>query len=138
MLTSSGGSASTAMNTMMYGNMAVNIVMSASLQMLWGLINVMQLIVNMPLLNIQFPQNAVTFYTFIQSVSSFNIIPTDDIKAALFSFTEAEPDTQFQSMGYSSYSIIDNLGSALLYLFGFFVAAGFALFLRLLKNKYKL
>lgn len=44
--------------------------------MLWGIINVMQLIVNMPLLNIQFPQNAVIFYNFINSVASFNLIPT--------------------------------------------------------------
>lgn len=44
--------------------------------MLWGMINVMQLIVNMPLLNIQFPQNAVIFYNFINSVASFNLIPT--------------------------------------------------------------
>lgn len=55
MLLSSGGTAKGAMSTMMYGNLAVNLVMSASLQMLWGMINVMQLIVKMPLLNITFP-----------------------------------------------------------------------------------
>jgi hypothetical protein len=65
MLLKSGGTAKGAMSTMMYGNLAVNILMSASLQMLWGMINVMQLIVKFPLLNIQFPQNAAAFYSFI-------------------------------------------------------------------------
>lgn len=45
--------------------------------MLWGMINVMQIIVKMPLLNITFPQNAATFYTFINDVANFDIIPTD-------------------------------------------------------------
>jgi hypothetical protein len=62
---------------MMYGNLAVNIVLSASLQMLWGMINVMQLIVKFPILNVTFPQNAVTFYTFINDVANFDIFPTD-------------------------------------------------------------
>jgi len=37
----SGSTASSAISTMMYGNLAINIVMSASLQMLWGMVNVM-------------------------------------------------------------------------------------------------
>lgn len=49
--------------------------------MLWGMINVMQLIVHMPMLNVQFPSNAVLFYSFIIDISNFNIIPTDWMKA---------------------------------------------------------
>jgi hypothetical protein len=40
---------------------ALNLLMTASLQLLWGLLNVMQLILVMPLLNLTFPMNAVTF-----------------------------------------------------------------------------
>ena len=43
--------------------------------MLWGMINVMQIIVNMPLLNVNFPANALLFYSFIVNISNFNIIP---------------------------------------------------------------
>ena len=39
------------------------------------MINVMQLIMNMPLLNIQFPQNAIIFCNFINSVANINFIP---------------------------------------------------------------
>lgn len=55
MLTASKGTAQATINTMMYGNLAINLVMSASLQMLWGMVSVMQLIIKMPLLNINFP-----------------------------------------------------------------------------------
>jgi hypothetical protein len=54
------------------------------------MINVMQLIVKMPLLNITFPQNAATFYTFISDISSFDLIPTDKIDNMLFNFTDTE------------------------------------------------
>jgi hypothetical protein len=54
-LLASEGPAKSTFNTMMYGNLAVNIVLSASLQMLWGMINVMQLIVKFPILNVTFP-----------------------------------------------------------------------------------
>jgi len=37
----SAGPAKSTVNTMMYGNLAINIALSASLQMLWGMINVM-------------------------------------------------------------------------------------------------
>jgi hypothetical protein len=55
--------------------------MSASLQMLWGMINVLQLIVKMPLMNIVFPQNAATFYTFVSDVAAFDILPAREINS---------------------------------------------------------
>jgi hypothetical protein len=72
---------------MMYGNMAVNIAMSASLQMLWGMINVMQLIVKFPILNVTFPQNAAAFYKLINDVANFDIIPSDKINEGIFKFS---------------------------------------------------
>ena len=73
---------------MMYGNLAINIVLSASLQMLWGMINVMQLIVKFPIMNITFTSNAATFYSLINDVANFDIIPTDKIESAIFSFSD--------------------------------------------------
>lgn len=85
----------------MYGNLAINIAMSASLQMLWGMINVMQLIVKMPLMNVTFPANAVTFYTFITDIASFDLLPMDKINSVIFHFTdEKQKDSNFKEMGY--------------------------------------
>lgn len=49
------GPTSVSLNSVVYANLAINVATSASLQMLWGMINVMQLIVQLPLLNISFP-----------------------------------------------------------------------------------
>ena len=68
--------------------------------MLWGMVNVMQLIVKMPLLNITFPQNAATFYNFISDISSFDLIPTDKIDDMIFNFTDSQmQDPNFDQMG---------------------------------------
>ena len=61
------------------------------MQYLWGMINMMQLIVNMPLLNVQFPQNAVIFYNFINSVANFNLIPTGWVSQMFASITNGSP-----------------------------------------------
>jgi hypothetical protein len=56
-------------------------------------------------MNITFPQNAATFYSFIANVSSFELIPTDRVNHAVFRFTEQEyqeVDPNFSKMGFSS------------------------------------
>ncbi len=123
----------------MYGNLAINIAMSASLQMLWGMINVMQLIVKMPLMNVTFPANAVTFYTFISDIASFDLLPMDKINAKIFNFTaEQQKDTNFKEMGYQSDNIFENLGSMVMYIIGFVFLVLFALLIRYLKDRYEL
>jgi hypothetical protein len=58
------------------------------MSLLWSLINVMQLIVNLPLLNVQFPANAVKFYSFLDQMANFDLIPETwimAVRSALFS-----------------------------------------------------
>ena len=103
--------------------------------MLWGMINVMQLLVKFPILNVTFPQNAVTFYTFINDVANFDILPTDQIRAAIFSFSDSpEWGQNFNQIGYESQNIIENLGSMMLSLLGFFFLAALTLLIRFLRN----
>jgi hypothetical protein len=59
------------------------------------MINVMQIIAHMPLLNVQFPENTMFFYSLIIDISSFNLIPDSWmklIKKNLFNFQEEEFD----------------------------------------------
>lgn len=129
MLTSSAGASQGTMNSVVIGNLAVNLVMSASLQYLWGMINVMQLIVHMSQFNVQFPSNALFFYNLITSISNFDIVP-QSVKDKLLSFGKAlDGDAD-------SRSILDNLGSMLIYLFALFVLVGVALLLRSLAKKH--
>ena len=107
--------------------------------MLWGMVNVMQLIIKMPLYNITFPQNAATFYTFLSSVANFDLLPTDKINDYMFNFTKQDSnDMNFDTMGYETDDIFDNLGSMLFYVFGFFGLVLFALLLKLFREKSKM
>jgi hypothetical protein len=106
--------------------------------MLWGMVNVMQLIIKLPLLNITFPQNAATFYTFIADVASFDLLPMDTINEKIFKFSQNETeDANFELMGYESDNFIKNLGSMIVYLAGFFTLVLIALLLRFFKDKFE-
>ena len=106
--------------------------------MLWGMVNVMQLVIKLPLLNVTFPQNAATFYTFISDVASFELLPMDYINSKIFMFSSNDTqDLNFDLMGYQTNNIIKNLGSMFVYLIGFFALVLIALFLKLLKDRFE-
>jgi hypothetical protein len=44
----------------------------------------------MPLMNINFPANAVFFYSVVNEISSFDLIPTEKIDRIIFNFTDGE------------------------------------------------
>ena len=70
----------------MYSSFAVNIIMAASFQLLWGMLNVIQLIINMPLLNVDFPSNTVFFYSLLMTMAQFDILPSKTINANILIF----------------------------------------------------
>jgi hypothetical protein len=90
-LTASTTSISSGMNTLVIGNFLLNFALQASLSLMWGMINCLQLFVHLPLLNIQFPPNANLFMRKLIDVASFDIFPTDAIYGRLFNFTETSP-----------------------------------------------
>ena len=63
----------------MGSNMAIQILLSGSLSILWGLINALQMIVHMPFLNIIIPVNAKLVYDMLYEMATFDIIPTEAI-----------------------------------------------------------
>jgi hypothetical protein len=62
----------------MAGNLALNLLLSASLQQLWSMINTQQIIVLISLFKIDMPANCQLFYGFIMQLASFDIFPTED------------------------------------------------------------
>jgi hypothetical protein len=90
----------------------------------------------MPMLNVMFPSNAVLFYSFIIDISNFDIIPTEKIKSWIFSFSQSESDPQFQSIGYDSDNIVENLGSMFLFLVGVLFLVLFVILIKRLKDRY--
>ncbi|TNV87552.1 hypothetical protein FGO68_gene2096 [Halteria grandinella] len=96
-------------------NMVLNVVLASSLQYLWGMINVMQLIVHMPLMNLVFPANAVLFYNFIIDISNFDILPVDSMENKLFKFTDSPSQPWFEQLGYNQNPFLQNMGSMMIY-----------------------
>jgi hypothetical protein len=60
-----------------------------------------------------------------------------EIKNKIFSFKDEELNESFGKMGYDSESIVQNLGSMLMYLIGLVVIVAFVFLIRPLRNKYE-
>lgn len=116
--------------------MAANIAMSSSLQLLWGLVNVMQLLLVMPLLNVKFPINVATFYSFIISIASFDLLPTPTINDKIFEFTNGKREIKvnFQESGYETGNIIKNLGSMAYYIVFYIILVFITVIIGILKG----
>eukprot|EP00347_Sterkiella_histriomuscorum_P011212 403373316 len=99
MLNAVGGSASSSLQGVMMSNLALNIIMSASLQYLWGMINVLQIIVHMPLFSVDFPSNAKALYSLIVSITKFDILPSGQMQSQVFEFEDDGPfNESFQEL----------------------------------------
>jgi hypothetical protein len=57
------------------GAFLLNFFLTAALSQLWALINTQQIIVMMPLFNVNLPANAAECFGFIMTLASFNLLP---------------------------------------------------------------
>lgn len=90
--------------------------------MLWGTINTLQLIVLVTLFNVSFPENALFFFKLIAQITRFNLIPMDQLINNWFTFSESVViNDNFETMGYSSCNILQNLDTILLFLIGILI-----------------
>lgn len=60
-------------------NIFVSILFGLSLEQVWSLINTLQILTMIPLVIDGIPNNAFIFIYFIKSISSFDIVPYDDL-----------------------------------------------------------
>lgn len=66
------------------GNVFLNIVLSASFQYLWDMINAQQLVILIPLFKVATPNNASMIFNFLMQIAAFELLPTDVIYGYLF------------------------------------------------------
>jgi len=128
------------MNYMLYGNLGLQIFMSVSMQLLWGMVNTLQLVIHMNMLSVMIPANAQFFLSFIVNIVNFKIIPTKDIINSLLGLKDkmkkSDVSPEFQQTGYESSNMAQNLGLLLLAVIGLLVVVGLVLLLRLLAKKF--
>lgn len=115
-------STDTAIKTILASSLLVNVLMLSSMELMWGVINGIQLMAYMPLFFVKVPANATSFIQMLLQLSSFEILPTGLFNEFLFFFPETEPlGLNFQELGYESPFTILNLGS-IFYMFLLYAA----------------
>jgi len=73
-LDAAGAILSNTMNVLLYGSIAFNVLANTSLQLVWSMINTLQLIVHLPLFSVVHPSNALYFYTLLMGVANVFIL----------------------------------------------------------------
>lgn len=111
--------ASAASNGIMATNMFLNVILSASLQQLWSMVNTQQIVVLMPLWTVQLPSNAAMFYEFIMQIASFDLIDMMPLWHFLFpNMPATKPiSSNFDAIGFNDLYFIHNSGTIILFLF---------------------
>ena len=129
------------MNYMLYGNLGLQIFMSVSMQLLWGMVNTFQLVIHMNMLSVMIPANVQFFLSFVVNIVNFKILPTKDIINSLLGIKDkmkkSDVPAEFQQIGYESSNMAQNLGLLLLAIIGLMVVIGLVLLLRLLAKKFE-
>ena len=77
----------------------------------------------MPLINVNFPVNAATFYGYLIDIANFDILPVESVNKAIYKFSdnEVEMPSNFEELGYETTIFINNIGSMLLFIKSFLV-----------------
>ena len=108
--------------TIISGNFFVNSALMLSLNQLWSAINGLQLTTHLPLLNTKFPANAGLFFRHLTEVSTFDVLPHEELLASLTNFPEKESHSlAFESSGYENLFLAENMGSGFLMVHLFFI-----------------
>jgi len=70
------------------GAWVLTLFMSTSFQLLWSLVNTFQMIVHLPLINVNTPVNALSLLEEISAMANMDVIPTGDLMELMFDFTK--------------------------------------------------
>ena len=97
--------------------------------------NTLQILVNIPLMSVNLPANVIFMYQTLIDLTKFNIIPKEKIKKYMkniflqknddnFSGNKtAQMGSNFQTMGYESSNLLDNMGMLALVIVGLVIFA---------------
>ena len=60
-------------------NLIVNVMISGALNLLWGMINSLQIIAHFPLVNVIMPANCQLVFSFIIKIATFDVVDVSTI-----------------------------------------------------------
>ena len=95
----------------MAGTFALSLIMAASLNQLWSMMNGLQLAVHLPLFSSKFPANAGFLLVFLIDIATFDMLP-EEVPEFFFDFPQSKPyNMAFEETRYGSMYAIENLGT---------------------------
>ena len=68
--------------------LGTNIVLSGAMSQVWGMINGLQLFVNLPLFDVQFPSFTLKIVEGLITIATFDVMPSDDIMTVTLDLSE--------------------------------------------------
>ena len=68
--------------------LGVNVALSGAMSQVWGMINGMQLLVNLPIFDVTFPALSQQMVDDLITIATFDVMPSDDV----FDATLAPPE----------------------------------------------
>ena len=99
--------------------MATQLVLSGSLNQVWGMINGLQIFVHLPMLGVKFPGAAQDVVEYMIDIATLDLIPTEQIIEATFEELPDEDEDdlpeELQDTGFESKYFINNAGTLLLF-----------------------
>ena len=96
--------------------------------LLWGFINTLQMILYLPMLEVNFPANVKFMYSILLSVASLDLIPSEYTTQLVFDFSvdlDKPYSNILEELGYETHNSILNLGSIFIYFVVFVVGIVF-------------
>jgi len=104
-------------NSFVVGTIAMNMALTGSLQVLWGMINTLQILTHVGLFSLNFPANVFLVLKVFMDVANFDLVPVSDIEESMFQFEDTGPHTKnFGEMGKETKHSVLNMGTALIVL----------------------
>ena len=135
---SGGESTEVGSSSVMGGNFILNLILAASLNQLWSMLNGLQLSTHMGLFNLKFPSNANFLLDFMVNVATFDFMPVEAIWF-FFDFPESGSfSLSFASSGYEYINLIENMGTCFFMVQIYLTQCCFLLILLLLMKCFKI
>ena len=79
------------------------------------MIEPLQIIILLPLMNVQLPANTGRFFSQLTAIAAFDIFETDEYLRELFDLPPQDPVNQnFETIGFETVYFLNNLGSFIL------------------------
>ena len=102
----------TASQAVVIGNLILSVFLSGALGTMYSMINSLQMLMSYSYLVVPLPANVTMVMVQINTIASFDYLPTDTLFGYIFEFSEAEmPFATFQAMGVSSPRLTLYLGT---------------------------